>query len=86
MRYRSFRHLMEQWPEPHLRSFADDVGRPYATVQVWKHRDTIRDVHWPLIVAAAIKRGIPDVTYEVLMHLRQRSLEKKRSAASQAAA
>jgi hypothetical protein len=54
------------WPSPSIRTFADDVGAPYGTAQIWKHRNSIPPDCWDVVVAAAKERGLLSVTMEAL--------------------
>lgn len=67
---RSHRDIIDLWPKPSIRSFADDLGLKYTTAQVMRWRNRIADDHWMAVVEAARKRGFQGVTMEALATLK----------------
>ena len=59
---KDFVEIIQAWPAPSIRSFADDIGVEYVTAQMMKHRNSISPEYWSLIVEAASDRGIHGVT------------------------
>ena len=70
-----FRAIICMWPRPSIRSFADDIGVPYGTAQIWKHRNSIPPEYWDLVVAAAERRGLDGISLE---HLQRLAAAKRR--------
>lgn len=64
----TFSDIIMRWPS--LREFADDLGVPYVTAQVMKHRDSIAAEHWSAVVAGARARKIKGVSFELLARLK----------------
>lgn len=64
----SFTNIIRRWPS--LQDLADDLGVPYVTAQLMKHRDSIAAEHWEAVVAAAKLRGIDGVTLELLARIK----------------
>lgn len=58
--------IIASWPRPFLRTFSEDVGVPYGTAQIWRHRNSIPADCWDDVVEAAVRRGIKGVTLELL--------------------
>jgi len=71
---KDFVEIIQAWPAPSIRSFADDIGVEYVTAQMMKHRNSISPEYWSLIVEAASDRGIHGVTLETL----QRAAARRR--------
>ncbi len=67
---KSHREIIDLWPTPSIRSFADDLGLKYSTAQVMRYRNSIASDHWTAVVEAAKRRGFKDVTMELLAHLK----------------
>jgi hypothetical protein len=69
----SFRELIDLWPHPSIGTVAEDLGVPYGTVQVMRHRDSIASEHWASLVDGARRRrfeGWRTVTIELLARLK----------------
>lgn len=64
-----FASLIALWPRPFISTFADDIGVPYVTAQMWRQRNSIPPEYWDLVISAAEKRGIGGVTLEHLQGL-----------------
>lgn len=79
---RSFAQVIWLWPEPRITNFASDIGVSYVTAQLMRHRDSINPDHWPAIVDAAKRRGIPNITLALLTELRAKRKRTERAAAS----
>lgn len=61
---RPFSAILANFPD--LRSAADRIGVPYATVAAWKHRDSIPEKHWRGVAKAAKILRVPGATYKHL--------------------
>lgn len=81
-----FATIIMAWPAPSIRNFADDIGVPYVNAQQMKLRNSIPDVYWDLVVAAAAKRGIDGITLERLQQLSARKRRPVGNAAGAVAA
>lgn len=82
---RSFAEIIDLWPSPSLRSFADDIGVRYVTAQLMRHRNSIAPKYWNAVVAGAERRRISGVTLELFAKLAAEEDERpkrKRKAAS----
>lgn len=64
----SFVHLIDAWPkdESGRDVLAADLGVRPGLPPVWKHRGTIPACYWRDLVAAAKRREVPGVTFELL--------------------
>jgi hypothetical protein len=51
-----------------------DIGVPYPTVSAWKQRGSIPAAYWRDIVQAALRRGHPEVTADLLVDLHARKV------------
>lgn len=49
--------IIERWPTQ--ADFADDCGVKWMTAHQWRLRNRIPPEHWPALVKAATRRGIP---------------------------
>lgn len=67
---KSHRDIIDLWPSPSIRSFADDLGLKYSTAQVMRYRNSISSDHWAAVVAAARSRGFAGITMELLAALK----------------
>lgn len=79
----SFRELIDLWPHPSIGAVAEDLGVPYGTVQVMRHRDSIASEHWAALVDGARRRrfeGWRTVTIEMLARLKAAKAAKARRA------
>lgn len=65
----TFRDLIARWPT--VAEFGRDIGVEYQAARKMHERDSIRDVHWTAVVAAARQRGIR-VTVEALASMKAR--------------
>lgn len=61
--------LIDLWPAPPIRTFADDIGEAYGTVKAMRRRGTIPVAYWLRVVAAAKRRKITGVTFRTLTEL-----------------
>jgi hypothetical protein len=52
-----------------------DIGMPYRTVSAWKQRGSIPAPYWREIIAAARRRGYPEITADLLVDLHARTSE-----------
>lgn len=68
----TFDALLAHWTTPELSA---DLGVPYVTARKMRERKSVSVDHWPRLVEAAQRRGIP-ISVEKLMRMRN-----KRSAA-----
>lgn len=57
----SFSALLKRFPD--VTSLAADLKLSYFTVTAWIRRDSVPEIHWDAIEAAAKGRGIKGVTY-----------------------
>ena len=48
------------------------LGAPLGTISAWKTRDSIPSEYWDALVAAAQKRGLVEITFELLAKLSAR--------------
>lgn len=62
------RQIIDSWPKPSTRIFAEDIGKNYAQVRKWRTRNRIPSEHWLDVVDAAKKRRIP-VNLEMLAQM-----------------
>jgi len=72
----SFAALIGSWPrdgkKTSIRSFATDLGVPYLNAQMMRHRSSVASEYWPQLVAAARKRRVEGVTFELLAELQSK--------------
>ncbi|MCH8197436.1 MAG: hypothetical protein IH904_05075 [Proteobacteria bacterium] len=68
---RGFAEIIDSWPVPAVRTFAQDLGIREGTASAWKTRG-IPAHAWFAVVEAAKVRNIAGVTYEVLARLAAR--------------
>lgn len=61
----TFADIIDLWPS--IEALADDIGAPYERVRAWRHRSSVRAVHFAAIAAAAEKRGLSQVTIGALV-------------------
>lgn len=66
--------IIDLWPDPSIVTFARDIGVKYPTAQLMRWRQSIHSRHWQSVVAAAARRGLDGVTYEVLARLAQKKV------------
>lgn len=66
-RYGSHSDIIDAWPR--LVDFADDTGIPYGNAKAMRRRDRIGLEYVPAVVAAAARRGISDVTADLIAQL-----------------
>lgn len=71
----TFSDIIMRWPS--LREFAEDLGVPYVTAQVMKHRDSIAAEHWAAVVDGAKSRKIAGVTLELLARIKAERAGKR---------
>ena len=64
---KTYADIIDRWPS--LRAFADDIGVPYGTAQLMRHRNGIAPRHWRRLEAAAQRRGISGVTVQLLSEI-----------------
>lgn len=55
----SYRDLIDQWPQPSIKTLADDLSVKPNTASKWRQRDKIPPEHWLDLIRAARKRRIP---------------------------
>ena len=67
---KSHRDIIDLWPAPSIRSFADDLGLKYSTAQVMRYRNSIASDHWAAVVKAAHDRGLKGISMELLAALK----------------
>lgn len=67
---KSHRDIINLWPQPSIRTFADDLGLKYTTAQLMRYRNSIAADHWHDVVKAAKRRGFDHVTIELLADLK----------------
>lgn len=67
---KTHRDIIDRWPAPSIRTFAEDVGLKYVTAQLMRYRNSIAAEHWLAVVAAAERRGFSDITLGVLAELK----------------
>jgi hypothetical protein len=67
---RSHRDIIDLWPKPSIRTFADDLGLKYSTAQLMRYRNSISSDHWCGVVEAARRRGFNAITMELLAELK----------------
>lgn len=72
----TFAKLIARWES--IGAFADDVGVPYGTAQMWKFRNSIHPRHWTDVVKAARMRGFDDVSLEKLTEMSRRRDRRRR--------
>jgi hypothetical protein len=56
-----------------------DIGMPYSTVSAWKQRGSIPAAYWRDIIHAACRRGHPEITADLLVHMHARQPESQQS-------
>lgn len=61
-----FADIIDLWPKPSNRRFAEDIGVPVNSLRVMRHRNRVASAFFPSIVSAAARRGLAGVTYERL--------------------
>jgi hypothetical protein len=61
-----FSDIIDLWPKPSNRRFAEDIGVSANSLRVMRHRNRVASSYFPSIVAAAARRGLAGVTYERL--------------------
>lgn len=69
--------VIDLWPKPSIRTFADDIGVPYVNAQLMRYRKSIAVDHWETVVDAAARRGFDGVTMEVLARLKRKDVGGK---------
>ena len=79
--YESFVAVIEAWENAEV--LAGDINTTGGNTRIWKQRDSIPSSYWEAVVAAAGKRGLAGITYELLARLAAR---KRRPPAEDAAA
>jgi len=60
----SISDLIAVWPT--IVEFSADVGCGYEAARKMRDRNSIAPEHWPSVIAASERRGIPGVTFEWL--------------------
>ena len=80
---KSFAEVIERWPS--AVEFARDVEVKDVTARAWKARG-IPSEYWQRVMAAAEKRMIVGVTYELLASLAARRLTDRKAPQEQAVA
>lgn len=59
--------LIKRWPS--MAELGRDLDLPYSTVAAWKQRGSIPVAYWRQLVSAARRRGLSDVTSDLLIEL-----------------
>jgi hypothetical protein len=59
--------LIKRWPS--MAELGRDLDLPYSTVAAWKQRGSIPVTYWRQLVSAARRRGLSDVTSDLLIEL-----------------
>lgn len=67
----SVSELIGLWPSVSV--FATDIGVGYEAAKAMKRRETIKSEYFVAVVAAATRRQLAGVTYELLAELHSRS-------------
>lgn len=68
----SYRELIDQWPQPSIKTLAGDLAVKPNTASKWRQRDNIPSEHWLDLIRAARKRRIRlDETHLVRLAHRQ---------------
>jgi len=62
--------IFAAWPSD--AEFGRDIGVPYPTISAWKQRASIPAAYWWHIVRAALQRGHPEITADLLARLHAR--------------
>src|SRR5579863_1195690 len=62
--------IFAAWPSD--AEFGRDIGVPYPTISAWKQRASIPAAYWWPIVRAAVQRGHPEITADLLARLHAR--------------
>jgi len=62
--------IFAAWPSD--AEFGRDIGVPYPTISAWKQRASIPAAYWWHIVRAAVRRGHPEITADLLARLHAR--------------
>lgn len=62
-------------------AFSADMGIPYVTAQVMRHRKSIGDRHWPKLIKLLRAKGINLSEGDLLAMKHRRAAEQKRVAA-----
>ena len=53
----NFEELLNLWESP--KALSDDIAIPYVSAQMMKFRSSVAVRHWPAIIEAARRRGVP---------------------------
>lgn len=75
----SFETLLALWSNP--TELSEDLGIPYVTAQVMRHRRSIGDLHWSKVIECAARRGV-ELTLDDLLAMKFKRREAKRRAAA----
>ena len=62
--------IFAAWPSD--AEFGRDIGVPYPTISAWKQRASIPAGYWWHVVRAAVQRGHPEITADLLARLHAR--------------
>src|SRR5215468_1431799 len=62
--------IFAAWPSD--AELARDIGVPYPTISAWKQRASIPAAYWWHIIRAAVQRGHPEITADLLARLHAR--------------
>jgi hypothetical protein len=54
-------------------SLGQDIGESGVTVRAWRNRNSIPSRKWPVLVRAARRRGLNEVTFEALAKISERA-------------
>lgn len=65
--------IIDTWPrkagQSALQAFAADLGIPYNTAAVMKHRNRINPVHWDTLLRQRRRRGLRDLDHRALVRI-----------------
>jgi hypothetical protein len=62
--------IFAAWPSD--AELGRDIGVPYPTISAWKQRASIPAAYWLHIIRAAVQRGHPEITADLLVRLHAR--------------
>jgi len=63
----SFRSILDRWKS--MAGLSRDLDLPYFTIASWRRRDSVPQIYWEALEAAAIQRGMRGITYAVCRDL-----------------
>lgn len=65
--------IIDTWPhkagQSALQAFAADLGIPYNTAAVMKHRNRINPTHWDRLLRKRRARGLKDLDHRALVRI-----------------